>query len=216
MGGRGSYSATRRGTGDVRTMSGGKGQRRARPMDVSKFQGMTLQQIEDRIRNLSHEELFVIDKDGTVLSAYKGNSNSVAFLHSELLRDGVTVTHGHPKGAEGYGATFSTQDVLNMAASNWAEHRAAASGRNELNYIIRRNSENTSQKSKELYDRIKNDEPVLKAEMKIEANKAGRTNLSVSRKRQIYTGVLDRYYSEVLPKYGFDYITRKEGYNYNR
>ena len=215
MGGRGSYSATRRGSGDVRTTSGGTGQRNAHPMDVSDFEGMTLQQIENRIRRLEHEELFVLDKDGTVLAAYKGNSNSVAFSHSELFRDGATVTHGHPKGAEGYGATFSPQDVLNMAASNWAEHRAAASGKNELNYIIRRNASNTEKKSSDLYARVKKDMPGLEAEMRHQAQRASK-KLSATGRRQIYTGVLDRYYSEVLPEYGFDYITRKEGYNYHR
>lgn len=215
MGGRGSYSATRRGLGDVRTTSGGTGQRNAHPMDVSDFEGMTLQQIEDRIRTLGHEELFVLDADGTVLAAYKGNSNSVAFSHSELLRDGATVTHGHPKVAEGYGATFSPQDVLNMAASNWAEHRAAASGKNELNYIIRRNASNTEKKSSDLYARVKKDMPGLEAEMRQQAQSASK-KLSATGRRQIYTGVLDRYYSEVLPEYGFDYITRKKGYNYHR
>lgn len=215
MGGRGSYSATRKGTGDVRTTSGGSGQRKAQPMDISKFQGMTLQQIEDRIRGLGHEELFVIDKDGTILAAYKGNSDSVAFKHSELFRDGATVTHGHPKGAEGYGATFSPQDVLNMAASNWAEHRAAASGKSELNYIIRRNASNTNKKSAALYSQVRKDMANLNAEMVKEARKAG-GNLSAASRRQIYTGVLDRYWSKTLPQYGFDYITRKEGYNYNR
>lgn len=215
MGGRGSYSATRRGSGDVRTSSGGTGQRNAHPMDVSDFEGMTLQQIEDRIRKLGHEELFVLDADGTVLAAYKGNRNSVAFSRSELFRDGATVTHGHPKGAEGYGATFSPQDVLNMAASNWAEHRAAASGKNELNYIIRRNASNTEKKSSDLYARVKKDMPSLEAEMRRQAQSAGK-KLSATGRRQIYTGVLDRYYSEVLPEYGFDYITRKKGYNYHR
>ena len=215
MGGRGSYSATRRGSGYVRTSSGGTGQRRPHPMDVGDFEGMTLQQIEDRIRKLGHEELFVLDKDGTVLAAYKGNSNSVAFFHDELMRDGATVTHGHPKGGEGYGATFSPQDVLNMASSNWAEHRAAASGKNELNYIIRRNSSNTAEKSRNLYNRIQKDRPKLEAEMARQAKKAG-GNLSAASRRQIYTGVLDRYYKQVLPQYGFDYITRKKEYNYNR
>lgn len=184
-------------------------------MDVKQFQGMTLQEIEDRIRALDHEELFVLDKDGTVLSAYKGNSDSVAFYSSELLRQGATVTHGHPRGAEGYGATFSPQDVLNMAASNWAEHRAAASGKNELNYIIRRNASNTEKKSSALYDKVINDMPRLEAEMHRQEQNASK-KLSAASKRQIYTGVLDRYYSKTLPKYGFDYITRNKEYNYNR
>lgn len=142
-------------------------------MDVKQFQGMTLQEIEDRIRVLGHEELFVIGKDGSVLAAYRGNSNSVAFYSSDLMRRGATVTHGHPKGAEGYGATFSLQDVQNMAASNWAEHRAAASGKNELNYIIRRNPSNTEAKSKALYEKIGKDSASIQAEIKSEARKAG-------------------------------------------
>lgn len=176
---------------------------------------MSLQQVEDRIRGLNHEELFVIGKDGTILAAYKGNKDSVAFPRSELLRDGATVTHGHPKGAEGYGATFSPADVLNMASSNWSEHRAAASGKNELNYIIRRNSSNDASKSRALYNKVISDQPKLESEVKRRANSAGK-NLSPESRRQIYTGVLDRYWKKTLPQFGFDYITRKEGYNYNR
>ena len=59
------------------------------------------------------------------------------------------------------------------------------------------------------------DTPSIKAEIQSEVNKAGK-GLSPASKRQIYTGVLDRYYSKTLPKYGFDYITRNKGYNYNR
>lgn len=215
MGGRGSWSAVRKGTGATKTSQGNEGQRIPRPMDVSRFQGMTLQQIEDRIRNLNHEELFVIGKDGSIIAAYKGIENSVAFYQSELLRDGATVTHGHPKIAEGYGATFSARDVLNMAASNWSEHRAAASGKNEMNYIIRRNPSNTEKKSRALYNQVLKDMPALDAKMDELAKNAGK-NVSAASKRQIYTGVLDRYWSETLPKYGFDYVTRKKQYNYNR
>lgn len=132
MGGRGSYSATRRGTGTVRTSSGRTGQRTPHPMDVGKFQGMTLQQVEDRIRGLSHEELFVIGKDGKILAAYNGNSDSVAFSMNELLRDGAS------------------------------------------------------------------------------------KKLSAASRRQVYTGVLDRYWAKTLPSYGFDYVTRNKAYNYNR
>lgn len=215
MGGRGSWSATRKGDGATNTSSGRSGQRIPRPIDVSQFQGMTLQEIENRIRSLDHEELLVIGKDGTVLAAYKGNKNSVAFYKSEFQRQGATVTHGHPKGAEGYGATFSLQDVQNMAASDWAEHRAAASGKNELNYVIRRNSSNTVAKSRALYERIRKDAAGIQAEISLAASRAGK-GLSAASKRQIYTGVLDRYYSKTLPKYGFDYITRSKEYNYNR
>lgn len=215
MGGRGSWSATRKGGGAVSTSGGRTGQKVPKPMDVSQFNGWSLQQVEDRIRGLGHEELFVIDRNGAVVAAYKGNSNSVAFKRDELLKEGVTVTHGHPKGGEGYGATFSPQDVLNMAASNWSEHRAAASGKNELNYIIRRNSSNSDAKSRALYKRMTADAPKLQSEMNRLASASG-MSLSPVARRQIYTGVLDRYYSSTLPQYGFDYIVRKKQYNYGR
>lgn len=214
MGGRGSWSATRR-KQTHNTSPGNSGQRKAHPMDVSRFQGMSLQQIEDRIRTLSHEEMFVVAADGTVLSAFRGNGNSVAFPRSELMRQGATVTHGHPSSGEGYGGTFSTQDVLNMAASNWAEHRAVASGSGEHNYIIRRTSKTTAKNSRDLYNRIRKDQSSLERQMRSAASSAGK-GLSSTSRRQIYTGVLDRYYSQVLPQYNFEYISRNRGYDYGR
>ena len=206
-----SYTAIRRRA--VQGTGGRKG--KLKPMDVSQFDGMTLQEIEDRERSLKHEEMFAIDKDGKVIAAYKGNKNSVAFPASLLSEKGITVTHGHPIGAEGYGGTLSIQDVLNMAASDWAEHRAAAQGKGEMNYIIRRNAKTTEQNSRDLYARIQKDTPALKQQMLDAANKAG-GKLSPARRRQIYTGVLDRYYAEVLPQYNFEYIARNKPYRYNR
>lgn len=211
MGGRGSWSETRKRT----TISTGGRRGRLNPMDIDQFQGMTLQQIEDRIRGLKHEELFAVGADGSIVAAFKGNRNSVAFPHDLLLQPGITVTHGHPIGSEGYGGTFSFADVKNMAASNWAEHRAAASGTGEMNYIIRRNAKTTEQNSRDLYARIVRDEPAIRRQIKEAANRAG-SNLSAARKRQIYTGILDRYYSEVLPQYNFEYVTRNKPYRYNR
>ena len=194
--------------------TGRRGQRVPRPMDISQFQGWTLQQVEDRIRNLDHEELFVFDRDGNIVAAYRGNANSVAFYHDELMRDGATVTHGHPKGSEGYGGTFSPQDVLNMAASDWAEHRATASGQGEMNYIMRRTSSTTSGNSSDLYARVSRDAPNLEAQMRAAANAAGATTAPA--RRQIYVGVLDRYWRSVLPQYNFEYVKRKTAYNYGR
>lgn len=50
----------------------GKGGGAPRPLDISKFGNMTLEDAERRIRNLKHEELFVFDKDGKLVEAYKG------------------------------------------------------------------------------------------------------------------------------------------------
>ena len=218
MGGRGSWSQTRSKPGNVKTKPGRKGQRKAIPMDITQFQGMSLQQIEGRLRGLDHEELFILDKDGNVTAAYKGDADSVAFPAVHLLDEGATVTHGHPVGAEGYGGTFSFADVLNMAASDWREHRAVASGPNEMNYIIRRTAATTEQNSRDLYNRIIQDIPMLEQQIRMSEPRPGTSSreLTPARRRQIYTGILDRYYSEVLPQYNFEYISRNEPYNYNR
>lgn len=213
MGGRGSFSQRRH----KKTISTApKGQRIPHPMDIAQFQGMSLQDVEDRIRGLSHEELFVLDKDDKIIAAYKGNSTSVAFPGRILFQKDITVTHGHPKGAEGYGATFSITDVLNMAASNWKEHRAAASGSNELNYIIRRTAKNTSQNSRDLYDRVMRDKSDLENRINRAAQNADKRGLSATARRQVYTGILDKYYSQVLPQYNFEYVARNKSYRYNR
>lgn len=154
MGSRGSSSASRKRMLD--RLAGRGGQKTPIPMDVSKFAGMTLQQVEERIRNLNHEELFVFDKDGKIVEAYKGNKDSVAFPQNLMTKyPDATVTHGHPKNFSDFGGTFSLKDVYNMTNSNWKEHRATASGKGEMNYIMRRTSKSDSAG---LRSRIKKDE----------------------------------------------------------
>lgn len=89
----------------------GKGGGSPHPLDISKFGNMSLEDAERRIRNLKHEELFVFDKDGKLVEAYKGNSHSVSFPMSVLDYKGATVTHGHPKGA----ADFEARSLLLMS-----------------------------------------------------------------------------------------------------
>lgn len=189
---------------------------KSKPMDVEQFAGMSLQEIEDSRRGLDHEEVFFLDENDQVTNAYMGGPTSVAFPGSLLLMEGATVTHNHPIGSEGYGATFSLADVKNMAVSRWSEHRAVSSGRDEYNYIIRRNSRTTSQNSIDLYDRIVADTPMIRRRMNEALSGTSGRNLSASAIRQVYTGVLDRYYAEVLPQYNFDYVVRNRTYDYGR
>lgn len=191
-------------------------------MDVSKFAGMSLQQIEERIRNLNHEELFVLDKDGKVVAAFKGNKDSVASPLDILTKyPNATVTHGHPKSAADFGGTFSLNDVYNMTNSNWKEHRATASGKGEMNYIMRRTSKSDSAG---LRSKIQNDEQkILNTFVKTyskgynEADRKGLTGTARNRyARQKGVGTLNAYYKKTFEQYGFEYITRKTEYKYNR
>ena len=219
MGGRGMSSPTQK---DIDRIRGEKGQKRPVPMDVSKFSGMTLQEVEERIRNLSHEELFVLDKNDNIVEAYRGNKDSVAFPTDVLIKyPDATVTHGHPKGTSDFGGTFSFADVYNMLDSNWKEHRATASGSGEMNYIMRRTSKANSAGLK---SRMQKDEKKLIESFTKnykngynEATKKGLTGIARNRyARQKGVGTLNAYYKKTFEQYGFEYITRKTEYQYNR
>lgn len=199
----------------------GNGRGTVKPIDITQYQGQTLQQIEGRIRTLGHEELFALDKDGKIIAAYKGNAKSVGFPASLKDVKDATVTHGHPKGAEEFGGTFSFADVKNMIQSNWAEHRATASGQGEMNYIMRRTS---SADGKGLYNQINKDyvklNKSLETTYKAAYTKSINAGSSVSQARHVArqesVGELNKYWKNTMPKYGFEYITRKTSYEYGR
>lgn len=199
----------------------GAGKGKAQPMDVAKYQGWTLEQIERYLRGLGHEELFALDKDGNVIAAYKGGKTSVSFPVDLLQVDGATVTHGHPKSAEDFGGTFSFADMKNMLTSSWAEHRATASGQGEMNYILRATSRANS---KGFYNQINKDYTSIKSQMSDKYDSAYKSAIksgaskqqALHRARQEAVGVLNRYYKDTASKFGYEYITRKEDYTYNR
>lgn len=143
------------------------------------------------------------------------------FPHSVLDIDGATVTHGHPKGLEEFGGTFSFADINNMLNSKWKEHRATASGQGEMNYIMRRTSKSDSQG---LRNAINKEIPNLKRQIadaykksytqSIKNGKSGKEARHIARQKSV--GVLNAFYKKTFPQYGFEYITRKEKYKYNR
>ena len=191
------------------------------PIDISKFQGWTLEQTEGRIRNLAHEELFAFDENDQLVEAYKGGRHSVGFPIELLNMEGATITHGHPKGTSEFGGTFSWADINNMLNSKWAEHRATASGQGEMNYIMRRTA---SADSQGLRNQINRDFPKIDKKWQdvylksydAEIKKGTPRKQALHIARQKGVGVLNAYYKRVFPQYGFEYITRKTEYRYNR
>lgn len=191
------------------------------PIDIKPFEGQTLQQIESRLRVLKHEELFVFDKDGKIIEAYKGDKKSVCFYSSVRDYEGATVTHGHPKSAKNFGGTFSFADMANMLQSKWAEHRATASGQGEMNYILRRTDKANP---KRFYDQINRDyvrlnDSIGKAwDSSFQSAIAEGKNrkVAIHEARQQAVGVLNKYYKDTASKFGYEYITRKKEYEYNR
>lgn len=194
---------------------------KVRPMDISKFDGYTLEQVENRLRNLKHEELFVFDENGKIIAAYKGNASSVEFPSSIQNVKGATVTHGHPKGAAEFGGTFSYADMKNMLDSQWKEHRATAAGQGEMNYILRKGK---NANAKGFYNRLDADYPKMKASISKkysdvyarEKKKGTSVKQAEHIARQEAVGTLNAYYKKTASEYGYEYVNRKKKYKYNR
>lgn len=194
---------------------------KAKPLNLDNIKDKTLEGIEGRIRNLKREQLFVFDKNDNLTNGFQGDATSVAFPHAIMDIEGATVTHGHPKGLAEFGGTFSFADVNNMLNSKWSEHRATASGQGEMNYIMRRTNNSNP---KGLRTAINRAIPILERNIQrsymraynraLDSGKSSKEARHVARQRAV--GVLNAYYKRTFPKYGYEYITRKESYKYGR
>lgn len=214
MGGRGSFSSLEKTIDDVLGLRDGKG--KVEEIDISPFK--SLEQTENSIRNKRHEILVVFDKNGEAIKAYKGNATSVAFPVNEAVNwEGMTVTHNHPKGIQGFGGTFSFADMRNATVFNWGSHRACAAGQGEKNYILKAGAD---AKPMEFNRRIAADIPWLREKMLEEVKKVKESYMKHSEEfknyghaihvaRQKSTGFLNTYYRQVAEEYGYIYRTQK-------
>lgn len=222
MGGRGA----RRGLAQRNANAGLSGLRtysfgRVIELDLKPFKGWTLEKAENYLRELDHEEMLVFDDKGNVVAGFKGKKDTVSFYSSLFKKKGFTITHGHPKGDEYFGGTFSWDDVENMLKSEWQEYRAVAAGQGEMNYIIRRTSE---ARPTELLARIGREKPQVEARRSalyasayqnaIDKGKTQEEALHIARQQSV--GALHKYFKRVLKHYGFEYVARKKPYNYGR
>ena len=217
MGGRGaSYYSTRL-TNRIFGNTGGQ----AIPIVVSKIKDKSLQGIENRIRKLNHEEAFIFDSNVQLKEGVSGGSSSVAIPNTWYNMDGAIVTHGHPSARYDFGGTLSMEDAKIMTETKWAEMRAAANGRGEYNYIMRRTS---TSDNNGLRMQIIRDTPKLEKDIKAEFvntfKKATAEGKSISAANheaaQVATGIVQRYWRNTLPKYGFIFVTPKNDYKYGR
>ena len=144
FGGRGAYSSAMR-LAQILTESG---HGNSIPIVISRINDKTLQGIENRIRNLKHEEAFAFNSDGKLVDGVSGGTSKVEMPDRWKDIEGATVTHGHPYNRYGYGGTLSVDDAETFLDSKWKELRAAAHGKGEFNYIVRRTSKSDDVKLK--------------------------------------------------------------------
>ena len=160
--------------------------------------------------------------NGVVIDGYRGNESEVLFPSKlRTMYPYAIVTHTHPMGKSGFGGTFAIEDVIIMSRSNWREFRIAAHGQGEMNYIIRRTE---ASNGKGLRKQVKRDKKDLtqryKGKYRREYRRLTKNGVPSAQARHVArqkaSGVMDRYFKTVLPQYGFEYIKRKDPYNYGR
>lgn len=197
----------------------------------------TLQQTEEYLRTLDHEEAYVFDANNKMMYGLVGGKDSVGIPKEIMDLQGVTVTHSHPTGDAGFGGTLSINvrknpitgkneisgDIPVFARAGWKEMRATASGRGEMNYILRKGANARAQTfSNVMKGRMNTLERNMSSTYQktiSQLRKAGNTkSLATIRTeaRQKSVGILNKAYKKTAAKYGIEYITRKTPYNYNR
>ena len=183
----------------------------------------TLAQTEEYLRGLDHEEAYAFDKDGKMIGGVEGGKTSVGIPKEWMQMEGITVTHSHPTGADGFGGTLSINrhkdgsvsgDLPLFAKTKWKEMRATASGQGEMNYIFRQNDNSRTQalvnvmkgRMNTLQKNMRNVHKTI-YEQELAKGRSKAAALKAARQRSV--GILDRQYKKTASKYGVDYITRK-------
>ena len=137
MGGRGSGSYTAGGASAGGLLAGGEGEdlnvagwtAQAGHREVNK--DVTIKGVEDRIRNLDHEQLAIIGPDGYVLAAVDGGEHSVSLTANSMKYvKGNDVFHNHPNGG-----TFSPADIM-TTGNTGAKSISAVSKRFNKTYTL--------------------------------------------------------------------------------
>lgn len=180
--------------------------------DFDKYEGKSLQEVEDMIKDEKIEYLMFVDKDNKVYNGYKGNATMVGFMAKDLNDNGVIATHNHPKtSVGGFGGTLSWQDMKNFLSSKWKEHRAVATGQGEKTYSIKKK---TGANGKGLARQMVKDRSKLESQMTKSytdtfnkfKNQGIKKATFVARQKSV--GIMNRYWKDMSKKYGFTYTAK--------
>ena len=119
----------------------------------------------------------------------------------------LTITHNHPNSK--WGGTFSPADIKSLANNPSVGSVRAVGRKSEGTYVVKA-TENANYKG--LSKRIAKDEPTLRKQLKAKHDSVKIIHGTNSKRtRQEAVGVVDKYYKEILPKYGFTYARDKKG-----
>lgn len=172
----------------------------------------TLAHIETMMDDLDHEQMFIMDDDGYIVSATDGEKGAVAYTLKALQASrGNVVTHNHPRKGRGEsgldGGTFSVADI-NTLELGMKELRAVG---NEGTYSMKatRNADPVG-----LYKALQRDKPTIVRQQKEVAGRVeksyeqGRFKTKHEAKATSFNqqlGVVHRWFERNSERYGYHY-----------
>lgn len=168
---------------------------------------VTMNGVENRILDLDHEQLIVVDKYGYVVSVVDGEEHSVGITAkaAQAIASGGRVTHNHPNGG-----TFSPADVISAGNLGATEIRAA-SKRFKTSYSLKAtNKANGQGIAKQMNRDYKKIEKDWDAKI-LEINKRKYMNKENYEKAvyQAYNDVMGAWMQKNASKYGYTYSSSK-------
>ncbi len=222
MGGRGAES----GFGGSRSTSG-NGRGASRFYDkTNKYQGMTMHEFENAVRDKKVEYIGVYDDKGQLIVAgtsYNSHSVAVPTNHPEFSK-AHTLTHNHPyKPADEphrtIGGSFSNADVTNhIQLGLKGETRAVSNGPNENTYIFRAKM-GAKQDNIRMYKHMAKAEAAWQktAQKKVDdinkrLAKQGKSLSPPQRKQVVYGAVKKGWQSTEVSASGYEYIEVKKSH----
>ncbi len=182
---------------------------------TKKYQGMTIHQFENAVRDKSVEYIGLYDKDGKLIVAGTSNNKGAVAIPTghPNFKDAVTLTHNHPyKGRRIIGGSFSGADVQNHLRFGFkGETRAVSNGPNENTYIFRakkgvnQNTEKMTSIANKMNSRYKaTAQKTLDAVRKDLSSRGKSLN---GRDNQVYIGTAKKLWKKAnVNRYGYEYI----------
>ena len=208
MGGRGSGSYTAGGASAGGMLAGGEGEdlniagwtAQAGHREVDR--AVTIKGVEDRIRNLDHEQMAIIGPDGYVLAAVDGGEHSVSLTANSMKYvKGNAVYHNHPNGG-----TLSPADII-TTGNTGAGSISAVSKRFNKTYTL---TANKNADGKGLAKAMQKSEKKLEAQWqtKLDSMIGKHYKDKASYERQAYqhwNNIMGDWLTKNASKYGYTY-----------
>ena len=213
FGGRGSGSFTAGGA--TVTMAGGAMGSGGNDMNVAGWtpdaghksvdKAKTVTAVEDRIRDLNHEQLAIVDKNGYVVAAVDGDQHSVGITpNAAKYIKGNDVLHNHPNGS-----TLSTTDVITAGRTECGSISAVSKNARKTFTLTAGHKADGAGLAKAM----QKDEGKLigQWQAKIDSMKGKKYSSEASWKKQVnahWTKIMGDWMSTNASKYGYTYTVK--------